>query len=49
MPGFSGRRNSPEWVRVTAEWLAERRGQSPDSIGEGLVAAYDSIFGRRQL
>ena len=49
VPGFSGRRNSPEWVRVTAEWLAERRGQSPDSIGEGLVAAYDSIFGRRQL
>jgi len=48
-PGFSGRRNSPEWVRVTAAWLAERRGQSPDSIGEGLVAAYDSIFGRRQL
>jgi TatD DNase family protein len=48
-PGFSGRRNAPEWVRVTAEWLAEQRGQSPDSIGEGLVAAYDSIFGRRQL
>ena len=48
-PGFSGRRNSPEWVRVTAAWLAERRGQSPDSISEGLVAAYDSIFGRRQL
>jgi TatD DNase family protein len=48
-PGFSGRRNSPEWVRVTAEWLAEQRGQSPDSISEGLVAAYDSIFGRRQL
>ena len=45
--GFEGRRNSPEWVRITAGWLAERRGESPDSIGEGLVAAYDATF-RRQ-
>jgi Tat protein secretion system quality control protein TatD with DNase activity len=44
---FRGRRNSPEWVRITAEWLAERRGESPDSIGAGLVAAYDASF-RRQ-
>jgi TatD DNase family protein len=44
---FRGRRNSPEWVRITAEWLAERRGESPDSIGEGLVAAYDTTFRRR--
>ena len=46
-PGFSGRRNSPEWVRVTAEWLAEQRGESPDSIGRGLVAAYDATFRSR--
>ena len=46
-PGFSGRRNSPEWVRVTGEWLAEQRGETPDSIGRGLVAAYDATF-RRQ-
>jgi TatD DNase family protein len=45
--GFQGRRNSPEWVRITAEWLAERRGESPDSIGSGLVAAYDATFRRR--
>jgi TatD DNase family protein len=44
--GFEGRRNSPEWVRITAEWLAERRGESPDSIGSGLVAAYDAAFRR---
>jgi len=44
VPGFEGRRNSPPWVRVTGEWLAERRGQSPDSIGAGLVAAYDATF-----
>jgi len=41
---FSGRRNSPEWVRVTAEWLCEQRGETPDSIGRGLVAAYDATF-----
>jgi Tat protein secretion system quality control protein TatD with DNase activity len=45
--GFRGRRNSPQWVRITAEWLAERRGETPDSIGEGLVPAYDATF-RRQ-
>ena len=47
--GFEGRRNSPEWVRITAEWLAERRGESPDSIGSGLVAAYDATFRRQPL
>jgi TatD DNase family protein len=45
-PGFSGRRNSPEWVRITAEWLAERRGTTLDTIGAGLVAAYDATFRR---
>jgi len=43
-PVFSGRRNSPEWVRVTGEWLAQQRGATPDSIGEGLVMAYDAAF-----
>lgn len=47
VPGFSGRRNSPEWVRVTGEWLAERLGGSPDTIGAGLVAAYDATFRSR--
>src|ERR1035437_7792039 len=47
VPGFSGRRNSPEWVRITAEWVAEQRGQTPDTIGAGLVAAYDATFRRR--
>jgi TatD DNase family protein len=44
VPGFGGRRNSPEWVRVTGEWLAGQRNATPDSIGEGLVAAYDATF-----
>ena len=44
---FRGRRNSPEWVRITAEWLAKQRGESPDTIGAGLVAAYDATFRSR--
>ena len=44
VPGFSGRRNTPVWVRVTGEWLAEQRGETPDTIGAGLVAAYDATF-----
>jgi TatD DNase family protein len=44
VPGFTGRRNTPVWVHVTVEWLAEQRGESPDSIGNGLVAAYDATF-----
>lgn len=47
VPGFSGRRNSPQWVGITAEWLAQQRGQTPDTIGAGLVAAYDATFRRR--
>jgi len=45
-PGFSGRRNSPQWVRITGEWLAEQRGETPDTIGAGLVTAYDATFRR---
>jgi TatD DNase family protein len=44
--GFRGRRNSPQWVRVTAEWLCEQRRETPDSIGPGLIAAYDATFRR---
>jgi TatD DNase family protein len=46
LPGFTGRRNSPEWVHVTAEWLSEQRGETADSIGESLVVAYDIAFRR---
>ncbi len=46
-PAFSGRRNTPEWVRVTGEWLAAQRGETPDSIGPALIAAYDFAFGGR--
>ncbi len=45
-PGAPRKRNEPEWVRVTAAWLAEQRGDSADVLGEGLVAAYDFVLGR---
>jgi TatD DNase family protein len=45
-PGAPRKRNEPEWVRVTADWLAEQRGEARDALGEGLVAAYDFILAR---
>jgi TatD DNase family protein len=43
-PGAPRGRNEPEWVRVTASWLAERRGEAVDAAGPALVAAYDRTF-----
>jgi TatD DNase family protein len=43
-PGAPRRRNEPEWVRVTAQWLAEQRGRSAESLGEALIASYDQTF-----
>jgi TatD DNase family protein len=40
-PGAPRSRNEPEWVRVTAAWVAERRGVSLEALGPTLVAAYD--------
>jgi TatD DNase family protein len=45
-PGAPRSRNEPEWVRVTAAWLAERRATTPEKLGPGLVAAYDRTFPR---
>jgi TatD DNase family protein len=45
-PGAPRRRNEPEWVRVTAEWLATQRGADADSLGDSLVATYDRLFPR---
>ncbi|MGC8633445.1 MAG: TatD family hydrolase [Candidatus Limnocylindrales bacterium] len=43
-PGAPRRRNEPGWVRVTAAWVAQQRGEDPLRLGEALVAAYDAIF-----
>ena len=32
-PGRHARRNEPEWVRVTAAWLAERQGATAEALG----------------
>jgi TatD DNase family protein len=45
-PGAPRRRNAPEWVGVTAAWVADQRDEDPEALGEGLVAAYDRIFAR---
>ncbi len=45
-PGAPRSRNEPEWVRVTAAWLAERRGIALDRLGPLLVAAYDRTIPR---
>ncbi|MFL5770316.1 MAG: TatD family hydrolase [Chloroflexota bacterium] len=43
-PGAPRRRNSPEWVRVTAAWIADLRGGERDTFGDQLVANYDGLF-----
>lgn len=44
-PGAPRSRNEPEWVRVTAGWLAERQGVEPEVLGEHLVATYQRLLG----
>ena len=39
-------RNAPEWVRITAAWVAEQRSAEPEAFGDRLVAAYDQTFPR---
>jgi TatD DNase family protein len=43
-PGASRRRNEPQWVAITARWLAERRAIDLATLGEQLVRNYDRVF-----
>ena len=43
-PGAPRRRNEPEWVRLTADLVAARRGIPIVELGDALVAAYDRTF-----
>jgi TatD DNase family protein len=43
-PGAPRRRNEPQWVVVTARWLAEERGMDLADLGEHLIANYDRFF-----
>lgn len=45
-PGAPRGRNEPEFVRITAAWVAERRTVDPEAAGDWLVAAYDTFIGR---
>ena len=45
-PGAPRSRNEPEYVRLTAVWLAERRGVSLEALGPSLVEAYERTFPR---
>ena len=52
-PGAPRGRNAPEWVRLTAAWVAERRGIRPNNddaasaFGDALASAYDRLLGAR--
>jgi TatD DNase family protein len=46
-PGAPKGRNEPEFVAITAAWVAERRGAPADALGDALVGTYDRVFGRR--
>jgi TatD DNase family protein len=46
-PGAPRSRNEPAFVAITAAWLSERRDATEAELGDGLVAAYDATFGRR--
>jgi TatD DNase family protein len=45
-PGAPRRRNEPAWVRITAAWVAEQRGDDPHELGAQLVVNFDRIFPR---
>ena len=43
-PGAPRSRNTPEWVGVTATWVADQRDADPEALGDDLVATYDATF-----
>jgi len=45
-PGAPRSRNEPEYVRITAAWVAEARGVPTDGLGASLVEAYERTFPR---
>jgi TatD DNase family protein len=45
-PGAPRGRNQPEFVAITAQWVAGRRAWAEQDLGDRLVAAYDATFPR---
>jgi TatD DNase family protein len=48
-PGAPRGRNEPEWVRITAQWVAAKREADEAATGDALVAAYDAFVRRPAL
>ena len=46
-PGAPRQRNEPEWVRLTADWVATQRTAAEPDLGDVLVASYEATFGPR--
>jgi len=46
-PGAPRSRNEPEYVGITAEWVADCRGVPAEALGSTLVGAYERTFPRR--
>jgi TatD DNase family protein len=44
-PGAPRGRNEPEYVRITAKWVVDQRGDAQDVFGDALVRTYDATFG----
>jgi TatD DNase family protein len=44
-PTAPRRRNEPQYVAITARWLAEQRGRDGVELGDQLVDNYDRLFG----
>jgi TatD DNase family protein len=42
-PGAPRGRNEPEYVRITATWVAQQREMDAGALGEHLVATYDRV------
>jgi TatD DNase family protein len=47
-PGAPRRRNEPEWVALTARWLAEQRDEQMAVLGPRLVETYDRTLPRNR-
>jgi len=47
-PGAPRGRNEPEWVRITAGWVARHGAVSEEALGENLVRAFGRIFPRQR-
>jgi TatD DNase family protein len=48
-PGAPRQRNEPQYVALTARWLADQRGEIAEALGRQLIRNYDQAFSRRPM